>query len=263
MLLVLLAVALLISSIGFRQYVWFFSIGYGFSVMGIGVTLLVVYGSHMTVLSLLTSVLLIVYGVRLGGYLLLREIKSDNYHRKINPELKTGQEISFWAKCAIWIPVSLLYLCQTCPLVFRQWSSGGEDDVLFLIGTCISVVGLLIEALADHQKTVAKRRNPQRFVDTGLYRLVRCPNYFGELLFWTGIFAGGIGIYQGAGQWLLAILGYLGIVYVMFSGARRLERRQNRTYGHDAAYRAYHDKTPILLPFLPLYSVLSWRWFVA
>ena len=28
------------------------------------------------------------------------------------------------------------------------------------------------------------------------------------------------------GQWIIAALGYMGIVYVMFSGARRLELRQ-------------------------------------
>ena len=32
-------------------------------------------------------------------------------------------------------------------------------------------------------------------------------------------------------QWLIAGIGYAGIVFVMFSGARRLELRQNAAYG--------------------------------
>ena len=55
-------------------------------------------------------------------------------------------------------------------------------------------------------------------------------------------------------------MGYLGIVYIMFSGARRLEIRQNRNYGADPAYQAYIAKTPILVPFLPIYSVEKYEW---
>lgn len=54
----------------------------------------------------------------------------------------------------------------------------------------------------------------------------------------------------------------LGIVYVMFSGARRLELRQDRTYGADPEYQAYVAKVPSLLPFVPLYSVKKHKWLV-
>lgn len=55
----------------------------------------------------------------------------------------------------------------------------------------------------------------------------------------------------------------MGIVYVMFSGARRLEIRQNVTYGKDPEYQAYIKKTPILLPFVPIYSVEKHKWLQA
>ena len=38
--LVLFAVALAVSAIGFKKYVWFISIGYGFAVAAIGIALL-------------------------------------------------------------------------------------------------------------------------------------------------------------------------------------------------------------------------------
>jgi len=49
----------------------------------------------------------------------------------------------------------------------------------------------------------------------------------------------------------------------MFSGARRLEVRQNKNYGADPEYRAYVKSTPILLPFIPLYSVEKYKFLVA
>lgn len=123
--------------------------------------------------------------------------------------------------------------------------------------------GLAVETIADIQKSLAKREKPGRFVDTGLYRLVRCPNYLGEMTFWTGVFIIGIGSNAGAGQWIAALAGYIGIIYVMFGGARRLEIRQNRTYGDDPEYQEYVKKTPIMIPFIPLYSVEKYKWLVA
>lgn len=125
------------------------------------------------------------------------------------------------------------------------------------------LAGTLLEAIADAQKTKAKKVAPQRFVDTGLYRFVRCPNYLGEVTIWTGCLLLNIGIAATAWQWVISALGYIGIIYVMFSGARRLEIRQENTYGEDPEYRAYVKRTPILIPFLPIYSVMKYKWLVA
>lgn len=124
-------------------------------------------------------------------------------------------------------------------------------------------VGVLLEAVSDAQKKAAKKKNPKRFVDTGLYRLVRYPNYLGELVIWTGSFVVCFGASCSVWQWIVAAIGYIGIVYVMFSGARRLEVRQAVTYGNDPEFQKYIKKTPILLPFVPLYSVAKYEWLKA
>lgn len=73
----------------------------------------------------------------------------------------------------------------------------------------------------------------------------------------------GIGAISGVGQWIVVLIGYVGIIYVMFSGARRLEVRQNKNYGNDPEYQKYVTTVPILLPFVPLYSVEKHKWLVA
>lgn len=40
------------------------------------------------------------------------------------------------------------------------------------------------------------------------------------------------------------MLGYIGIVFVMFSGVRRLDLRQNKSYGADPGYQAYAKSAP-------------------
>ncbi len=64
-------------------------------------------------------------------------------------------------------------------------------------------------------------------------------------------------------QWVLAAAGYLLIVWVMFSGARRLEIRQDKNYGDDPEYQKYIRTVPIIIPFVPLYSVKKYKFLVA
>ena len=68
--LVVLLVSLLISAIGFGYYVHFFSVGYGFSIAGIGLVMIPLFIGVLNPVTLIILLLLIVYGGRLGGYLL-------------------------------------------------------------------------------------------------------------------------------------------------------------------------------------------------
>ncbi len=259
--LILWLVGLVISAVGFYKYVYFISLGYGFSVAGMGVAMLVLFWDRLTAGTALLCVLLVVYGCRLGGYLLVREIKSASYRATMKREIKDGDGIRLAVKCAIWVSCALLYVLQVSPVHFRLRMDGGTDGFC-LSGAAVMLCGLALEATADLQKSRAKAKDPKRFCDKGLYRLVRCPNYLGEVLFWTGVLLSGGGALRGPWQWAAAVLGWACIVYIMFGGARRLELRQNRNYGDDPAYQHYVRSTPILLPFVPLYSVAKYKWLV-
>ena len=258
----MLAVCLLVSSIGFKNYVWFISLGYGFSIAGEGLAMLILYNKGLTAGTLICCLLLICYGLRLGGYLAIRERKSSSYKKKMQGEIKDGKTIPFGVKVSIWMTCAALYVTQVIPVFYRLHNGTGSDPFTYA-GAAVMALGLIVEALADLQKNTAKNANPGRFVDTGLYRIVRCPNYLGEMIFWTGVLVSGFGSLTGAGQWVMALIGYAGIIYVMFSGARRLEIRQNKNYGSDPEYQKYIKTVPILLPFIPLYSVEKHKWLVA
>ena len=256
----MLLVSMLISSIGFKHYIWFFSIGYGFAIAGEGLYLLL-SGKTLTIGTLLCCLLLIAYGLRLGGYLTLREWKSNSYKTNMKGEIKDSKTVPMGVKIAIWLACAILYVLQAVPVFYRM-ASGAADNAFVFIGAAVMAFGLWMETEADIEKNRAKKINSRRFVDTGLYRFVRCPNYLGEMLFWTGAVISGIGAVTGW-QWALVALGYLLITYVMFSGARRLELRQNRNYGADPEYQQYVKTVPIMIPFVPLYSVEKYKWLVA
>ena len=87
--LALLVIALLFSSLGFIKYVYFISLGYGFSIAGIGVANLILFLHVLTLHTVILSALLIVYGCRLGFFLLFREIKSAAYRSTMKKRLRT------------------------------------------------------------------------------------------------------------------------------------------------------------------------------
>jgi len=199
--------------------------------------------------------------MRLGGYLAYREIKSGSYKKNMVGEIKDGKTVPFGVKIAIWVTCALLYVTQISG-VFYRLCNASQDNVCVFIGAAVMLLGVSLETAADIQKNNAKKVNPRRWVDTGLYRLVRCPNYLGEMIFWTGVLIAGIGAVTGW-QWVVVAIGYIGIIFVMFSGARRLEIRQNKNYGKDPEYQQYVKTVPILLPFVPLYSVEKHKWLIA
>ena len=218
-LLILGLVAAFLCIVGFYRYVYFMSVGYGLAIAGIGTALILMFPTERSVVSILLCGLMILYGIRLAGFLIYREWKTAEYR-------KTLQEVT-----------------------------AGESKMSVGVKILICAVGIVLESLADKQKSDQKKRNPGMVAMQGLYRMVRCPNYFGEILFWSGLFVSGFSVLQSAGEWCMAVLGYVCIVLIMFSGAKRLEKRQNEHYGKQKNYQEYVQKTPILIPGIPLYHL--------
>ena len=127
------------------------------------------------------------------------------------------------------------------------------------------VLGFGIEVVADRQKA-AWRELPTskgRYIDVGLWRYSRHPNYFGEWTLWLGQFVlcasswaltrnGGdqSGAFLGAG-WL-CVLSPLFVYFLLnyVSGVPLLETKSDERWGGEAAYKAYKRETWVffLLP---------------
>ena len=264
-LLILLAVSLAVSGLGWIYFIYFFSIGYGFGISALAVTIAVLFRDMLTIPTALLCVVMFIFGCRLGLYLLTREKRSPEY-KKILYGPDAAKKKPLFVVIVVWIFCALLYVGQVSPVAFylaNKAAGAPVSEVLPWVGATLMALGVVLESVADAQKKAAKKINKNRFVDTGLYKLVRCPNYLGELVIWTGAFIVCFGACCTFWQWVIAAIGYIGIVYVMFSGARRLEIRQNKVYGEDPEYQAYIKKTPILLPFVPIYSVEKHTWLQA
>ena len=264
---ILYIVCAILCAVGFYKFVSFLSIGYGFAVAGGGIAIWIMnvlipraagFVSAPWWIVLIQAVLFVIYGVRLSGFLLVRELKNVTFRKtdvaKDTLAKNNEKKMPIFVLATIWIFVSALYVMQVSPMLFRCFN-GVDDIVVPVVGFVVSALGLILEAVADKQKSEQKKENPNFVATKKLYKIVRCPNYLGEIIFWTGVFISGFTAYQGAGQWIMAIFAYIAIVFIMFNGAQRLEKRQMERYGDDPAYNEYANKTPIIIPLLPIYHL--------
>lgn len=259
---IILIVSAVLCAVGFYKFVYFLSIGYGFAIAGGGITILVMSLINPTAtpvwLVVIQAILFVAYGVRLSGFLLVRELKNVSFKKtevaKDTLAKNNEKKMPIFVLATIWVFVSILYTAQVSPMLFR-YNNASEDVIVPIVGIIISVLGLVLESIADNQKSAQKKENPDMVATKGLYKIVRCPNYLGEIIFWTGIFISGVTTYATIGQWITAILAYICIVYIMFNGAQRLEKRQMARYGDNKEYNTYANKTPIIIPLLPIYHL--------
>jgi steroid 5-alpha reductase family enzyme len=197
---------------------------------------------------LVASLLVLVWAVRLGTYLFRRILRMKVDHRFDEMRDKPLRFARFWLLQAltvvvVMLPVSYLLDRSSAP-GFGAWAIGGA---------VVWLVGLLIEAAADAQKSSFKASdaNRGRFVTTGLWRYSRHPNYFGEILVWWGLFLYAVPFLDGAAYAVVVGPVFITVLLLFVSGIPLLERSADRKYGDDPAYRDYKRRTSILVPLPP------------
>ena len=247
-------------SLGFIRFIWFMSVGYGMAMSLIGLTMGILgYTQGASVPYLLLCLVIFIYGLRLGLFLLIRELKNAGYKKTLDAASgKAAGKMPVPVLISMWLMNTALYYMESCGLTYRLAAGkAGSIDGFLIVGLIIAAAGVIIESVADAQKSAQKKENPDKVAMKGLFKLCRCPNYFGEILVWTGVFISAMNCYT-VGQWIVAILGYVVIVYIMFNGAKRLETRQTKRCFKDPEYVEYSNTTPIIIPFLPIYHLITW-----
>jgi len=123
------------------------------------------------------------------------------------------------------------------------------SKILFLAGAILSLVGILVELIADYELSLFKNRPNKKRTDilrTGLWAYSRNPNYLGEILFWFGLM--GMGLAFGA-PWYTAI-GPLGML-AMFLFASIPMKEKQMLKNRPEAFQKYKKEVSVLLPLPP------------
>ena len=202
------------------------------------------YFANLNPANLLIVILITSWALRLGSFLFMRIHKDgeDKRFRTIKPS--ATQFFMTWTLQGLWVS-----LCSMCALTAISTENGLIINTFFYIGLALFAFGFLIEIIADKQKSRFRQipENKDRFITSGLWARSRHPNYFAEIVLWTGIAAMSFSSLEGL-QYLTLIspiFTYLLLVYV--SGVRMLEARGDVKWGNDENYKKYKKNTPVLL----------------
>lgn len=127
-----------------------------------------------------------------------------------------------------------------------EFKVGTTPTISTYLGIIIMFVGIVIETIADVELHMFKNisSNAGLVCDKGLWKNSRHPNYFGEIMFWIGLWWTGSSFYQDS-TWIL-IFSPL-IVFLLFVSVSipMMEKRQLET---KPAYKEYMENTNMLLP---------------
>jgi len=205
---------------------------------------------------ILVTVLVILWGLRLSGYLLYRIIKIGEDERFDDKRSDPVRFAVFWVLQAVWVfAVSLPVIFVNAPLSITQVNWTPMD----IIGLTFFIVGILCETLSDQQKFNFRNdpSNRGKWCQVGFWRFSRHPNYFGEIIIWIGIFLISSSICVG-GQWagVLSPL-FTAFILLFLSGIPLLEEKSDNRHKEKEEYLEYKRRTSPLIP-LPTscYAVL-------
>ena len=209
------------------------------------VVLVTQYFSVIDARSMLLSALVIVWAVRLGSFLFRRIHKAGKDGRF--DELKPSfiRFLNVWTIQGLWVT-----LTASAALVAISSTNRKELDLFAIIGFLVWLIGFAIEVAADTQKSrfSADPNNKGKFIQTGLWARSRHPNYFGEIVLWTGITIIALPVLQGW-QWVALISPiFVTLLLTRVSGIPLLEKRAAEKWGGQNEYESYKARTPVLIP---------------
>ena len=195
--------------------------------------------------SYLLLAMVVIWAARLGSYLFLRVLKAgaDARFDEIKPSFP--RFLSTWTLQGLWVTLTLSAALAAITTT-EQVSLGTVTS----IGLVVWALGIGLEAAADAQKSRfrADPANKGRFIQSGLWSWSRHPNYFGEILLWTGVAIVALPVLRGW-QWVTLISPvFVFLLLTRVSGVPLLEKRADRRWGGEAEYEAYKARTSVLMP---------------
>lgn len=198
------------------------------------------------VLKLILFLMILTWGFRLGYYLVKRIWKIGRDKRFDEIRINLSKFLGFWLFQGAVVPLILL------PSMYL-FSTKTNYSIILAIGCLIWFTGFLTETVSDLQKYrfINNPKNKGKWVDTGLWKFSRHPNYFGEILCWVGIYFYALTSLTDS-QKLVALISPLTITILLLfiSGIPMLEKKADKKWGSNKGYQKYKKETAVLIPFI-------------
>ena len=204
------------------------------------------------------TVLLALWAARLGAFLLFRVLRLGGDSRFEEALKKPSLFLVYWLMQALWI-----FATASGTLWLNGTPGGGGSGLRAtdVVGPALFLAGFSIEAVADAQKLrfrLAVPSNKGKFIDEGLWSLARYPNYFGEIVLQLGLWLLCVPSFGRTAAWL-TVLGPVFVAFLLLfvPGVPLQEAQARARWGGgdgDSGYRAYRERTRLLVPVPKLFG---------
>ena len=204
----------------------------------------VALASKLDLRAMLVAGMVMIWALRLSSFLFLRISKSGKDSRFDEIKHRPIRFLMAWTLQGLWV---LLTAAAALAVI-----TGGERVPLGpvgIAGIAVWAAGMLIEIVADRQKSRFKADpdNKGKFINVGLWAWSRHPNYFGEILLWSGMAIVAIPVLQGWQSATLISPVFVAFLLIKVSGIPLLEAQADERWAGSEDYEAYKRKTPVLM----------------
>ena len=220
-------------------------IGWGIGFILITLSLIITSDNFDSGTQIFFSMILL-WGLRLTLHIFLRAKGRGEDFRYAEWRKNWGNKAAWIAFYKVFMLQGFLMVLIAMPILIYFDKRGAENMSLKIAGVSVFVFGFLFEALGDLQLTNFKKNpsNRGRIITSGLWKITRHPNYFGEAALWWGIgiysFAFTNSVFVFAGPLLLNVL------LLKVSGIPLLEKKYEGT----PDWENYKKITPAFIPWI-------------
>ena len=211
-------------------------------------TIAIVLSQNLDLRATLVAAMVMLWAIRLASFLFLRIRKSGSDRRFNEIKQRPARFFMAWTLQGLWVLIT-----AAAALAVVTSSKSVPLAVTGIVGIVTWSIGMLVEVVADRQKSAFKAddANQGKFINVGLWSWSRHPNYFGEIVLWTGMAVVALPVLQGW-QWatLLSPI-FVTILLTRISGIPMLEAKADERWGGHSDYEEFKRRTPKLIPIPP------------
>lgn len=195
--------------------------------------------------AIVAAAMVTIWCVRLGTFLFSRIQDSGHDSRFDQIKVNPARFLVAWTLQALWA-----IFTAAAALAIITATERAPLGLFFYLGALVWIGGFAIEVIADRQKGAFRKdpSNKGKFIQSGLWAWSQHPNYFGEIMLWTGMLIMALPLLSGAGYLVILSPIFVTLLLTKVSGIPMLDKAAEEKWGDDPAYQKYTEETPVLIP---------------